>query len=94
MKMLEEIHERGRRLTKRQLEVLSIMADNEHDDHEGVIAYERGNAYIGDTRIAARTVFALIRACAISPIQDGGVDFEHYQINETGTNILKQAKAR
>ena len=89
MKMLEEIHKRGRQLTKRQLEVLRIMSDNEHDPHEGIIVYERGDAYIGDTRIAARTVFALLRACAISELYDGGIHVEHYRINETGKNILK-----
>ena len=89
MNTLQEIHERGKRLTKRQLKVLCIMADNEDDDYEGTIAYERGEAYIGDTRIAARTVFALIRARAISEIQYGGKLVEYYRINETGKNILK-----
>jgi len=83
----------GASLTHRQLEVLKIMADNEEDDYEGTIAYECGTAYIGDTRIAARTVFALIRACAISEtFSCGGKLVEHYSINETGKEILKANK--
>lgn len=83
----------GASLTRRQLEVLQIMADNEHDDYEGTIIYERGVAYIGGTRIARRTVFALLRACAISPIFDY-VDksVEYYSINETGENILLKSQ--
>ncbi len=43
------------------------MAAYPHDD-EGEIAYERGVAYLGDTRIAAHSVFALIRLMAIKPM--------------------------
>lgn len=79
----------GKYLTYRQLEVLQIMADNAHDDYNGTIIYEGGVAYIGDVRIAARTVFALIRACVISGIFDYvGQTVDHYRISETGKNIL------
>jgi len=72
-------------LTKRQREILTILADHPDDD-EGEIAYERGMAYLGDTRIAARTVFALIGLCAIS-LRSGNRSVgqcERYSINETG----------
>lgn len=92
MNTLDEIRERGKRLTKRQLQVLQIMLDNKHDDYEGWIFYERGEAWIGDTKIAPRTVYALLRTCAISLIQGDNLRsrlIEHYRINETGENILK-----
>lgn len=96
MNVLAEIKEWGKHLTKRQLEVLQIMADNEHDDYEGAIIYDCAcrrrrcrKVYIGDTCIAVRTIFALLRACAISKSQWESHDIEYYYINETGKNILK-----
>ena len=68
-------------LTKRQREVLLMMDEDEDCD----IAYERGTAFVGNTPIAARTVFALIRHCAISLDEDSRVGrFERYRINGTG----------
>lgn len=73
-------------LTKRQREVLQMLADDEDCD----IAYERGDAWCGDVKIAARTVFALIRMCAISLDGDSRVgQFERYHINETGRRLLE-----
>lgn len=74
-------------LTKRQRGILQAMADDENCD----IAYERGTAYVGDTRIAARTVFALMRMCAISLDGDSRIgQFERYRINETGLQLLQE----
>lgn len=76
------------RLSPRQREILAIMKAH-RDDDEGEIVYERGVAYLGDDRIAARTVFALLRLCAISLESDSQIGrFERYRINETGTEWL------
>lgn len=77
-------------LTKRQREILQQMADHPHDE-EGEIAYDRGEAWIGETKIASRTVFALIRMMAISAAW-GGEIIEYYTINETGHRILAEAE--
>jgi len=74
-------------LTKREREVLTIMADH-RDDEAGEIVYERGTAYLGDTRIAARTVFALIRLYAISANNPDPRMVEYYRINETGLKLI------
>jgi len=83
---MAQIRAYGDALTPRQLEVLAIMAAHPDDD-EGELVYERGAAYLGDTRIAARTVFALLRACVIR--EDGpNAGIERYRINETGRALL------
>lgn len=74
-------------LTKRQIEILKIMYDNENTD-DGEIVYEKGIGYLGLERIAPRTVFALLRVCCISLDQYGG-GVEHYHINGTGKDFLR-----
>jgi hypothetical protein len=77
-------------LTKRQLEVLTIMRDEEEE-----LVYERGTGYVGDSSVSGRTLFALLRCCAISAevgSEPGG--FERYTINETGRNLLPPRKVR
>jgi hypothetical protein len=60
------------------------------DDDEGELVYERGSAYLGDVPVAPRTVFALIRLCAISEQPFGPIgSVERYRINETGREILE-----
>ena len=81
----------SRPLTKRQLEILQRLTDNEHDDYEGMIVYEKGVAFIGDDRIASRTVFALLRACVIRKLDDSKINIEHYMISETGKQRLAGA---
>ena len=85
---LARIKQAGATLTPRQREILTIMAAHPDDD-DGELVYERGVGYIGDEPVAPRTVFALLRACAISADSTscvGGV--ERYCINETGRRIL------
>ena len=74
-------------LTKRQIEILKIMHDNE-DTEDGEIVYEKGTGYIGLEKIAPRTIFALLRVCCISLDQYGG-SMEHYHINGTGEDFLR-----
>ena len=76
-------------MTKRQREILSIMAAHRHDD-KGELVYERGLAYLGNDRVASRTVFAFLRMMAIS-LEDGevGVGLERYRINDTGLQLLR-----
>lgn len=91
--MLAAIKRAGENLTKRQREILAIMAAHPHDD-EGELVYERGVAYLGEEPVAARTVFALLRACAISledTSQVGGL--ERYRLNETGRALSKTGTA-
>ena len=85
--------EHARLLTPRQVEILTIMAAHPHDD-EGELVYERGVAFLDLDRVAARTVFALLRLCAISNEDgDGKVGgFERYRINETGRALLAQLR--
>jgi len=76
-------------LTKRQLELLAIMRDADEE-----LVYERGTGWVGDTRVSARTLFALLRACAISLDQysaQPGEGLERYTLNETGRNLLSEA---
>ena len=76
----------GAALTKRQREVLVTMAAHPDDD-EGELVYERGAAFLGDERVAARPVNALLRACAIrADGEAGGV--ERYHINDTGRALV------
>jgi len=74
-------------LTKRQIEILKIMHDNENTD-DGEIVYEKGVGYLGLERIAPRTIFTLLRLCCISLDQYSGV-MERYHINGTGEDFLK-----
>lgn len=74
-------------LTKRQRAVLEIMAAHPDDD-EGELVYERGQGWLGDDRIAPRTVFALLRHMAISHRGGDVGGVERYRINETGRELL------
>ena len=82
----------GRALTKRQREVLRLMRDRECacpgcDGAE--LVYDRGRGFLDDAPVSGRTVFALLRACAISRDDVVGVgDVERYRINETGRNLV------
>ena len=79
-------------LTKRQREILAQMAAHSDDD-DGELVYERGRGFLGNDPVAARTVFALLRLCAIS-LEGGEVGgFERYRINETGQALLKRQDA-
>lgn len=74
-------------LTKRQIEILKIMYDNEDTD-DGEIVYDKGTGYVGLEKIAPRTIFSLLRLCCISADQYGGA-IEHYHINGTGEDFLR-----
>jgi hypothetical protein len=59
-------------------------------DEDEDLVYERGSGYVGDTCVVSgRTLFALLRHCAISEeigSEVGG--FERYSINSTGRELL------
>jgi hypothetical protein len=78
-------------LTKRQLEILRLMRDA-GESEDGELCYEHGEGWLGSERVHRRTVFALLRACAISADQFNKGDMERYHINETGRQILEQAR--
>lgn len=72
-------------LTKRQIEVLKLLAKGKDLVREG------RTAYIGLTITSAVTVNALLRVCAIR-LEDGCEvgRLERYQINGTGKKILER----
>ena len=74
-------------LTPRQVAILRQMAAHV-DDEDGELVYERGVGYLGLERVAPRTVFALLRLCAItSENEPGGV--ERFHITGTGLQLLR-----
>ena len=78
-------------LSKRQRTVLLQMSRLKHEV-DGELVYERGLCFLGDERVAPRTLFALLRLCAISLSQDSHVGgFERYTINSTGEGLLRGA---
>jgi hypothetical protein len=77
--------------TKRQLEILRIMRDA-GDSADGELVYERGRGFLGTDPVAARTVLALLRLCAISADQFNKGDLERFHINDTGKELLKEHK--
>jgi hypothetical protein len=73
-------------LTKRQREILTVMRDTDEE-----LVYESGRGYLDCSPVAARTVFALLRLCAISldPYSaKPGEGVERYTINGTGRALL------
>ena len=74
-------------LTKRQRHVLTLMATPSFED-DGELVYERGRGYIGVEPVGSRTVFALLRLCAISLTGGEVGSFKRYRINETGRALL------
>ncbi len=76
-------------LTRRQIQILRMMRDEDEE-----LVYSKGEAYVGYEHIAPRTVFALIRAMAISMDQFSELGkCERYTINETGLELLRKADA-
>lgn len=75
-------------MTRREAEVLSWLAAFKGKDE---LIYERGRAYFGHHRIAARLVWNLIRNMWISQAQGTVVgEVELYHINETGMKALEE----
>lgn len=71
-------------LTRRQIQILRTMRDTDEE-----LVYSKGEAYVGNEHVAPRTVFALVRAMAVSMDQFSEVGkVERYTINETGRTIL------
>jgi hypothetical protein len=84
-------------LTKRQLDALAMMRDNEDSDDEetdGEMVKEGLVVMVDQEHFSARTFFALLRYMAISESDgsDGPGGFERWHINETGRRILKAAE--
>jgi hypothetical protein len=67
-------------LTKRQREILTIMRDKDEE-----LIYEHGRGFIGWSSVAPRTVFALLRMCAI---HSDSMDDVYYRITGTGVKLL------
>jgi hypothetical protein len=71
-------------LTKRQIAVLRKAEAGED------LVCEHGVAFIGLQPTSVRTIYALLRVCAISPNPFSGGSFERYVINSTGKEILRR----
>lgn len=81
-------------LTKRQIEILQLMVDNEDTD-DGELVLEKGEAWIGLEKTSPKTVFNLLRAMVISQDQYSVVGgFERYHINSTGKEYLQKLKEK
>lgn len=80
----------GAALTKRQRAVLCMMADahRREDWSKAEFVYENGEGYVGLERVSERTLFALIRACAITRELGDRDAFEVWTINETGPALV------
>ena len=76
-------------LSLQQRSILLKMRDCDGTD-DGELVYEHGVGYLGLDRVGGRTVFALLRFCAISlePFSKIG-EVERYRINETGRKLLE-----
>lgn len=77
-------------LTKREVEILTRMRDAPEDADEAELVLDGRVAWLGVEHVAPRTVFKLLRLCAISADQfnkSGGV--ERFTINETGRGLLE-----
>ena len=76
-------------LTKRQVQILTIMRDNADSD-DGELVYEPGaGAYLGYMPVTTHTVNAFLRMMAIRK-EDFEGKLERYTINETGRKLLEQ----
>ena len=84
MKTNETKNDLSAHLTRREAEVLAILAAFP----EELLIYERGSAYMGLQAVGKNIVFSLIRKMLISEEEYAG-GAEHYQINDTGRNSLK-----
>jgi hypothetical protein len=59
-------------------------------DKDEELVYSKGMGYVDYERVSGRTVFALLRAMAISMDQFSTVgECERYTINETGIELLR-----
>jgi hypothetical protein len=78
-------------LTKREAEILTRMRDAPEGDDDGELVYDGGRtAWLGLDHVAPRTLFKLLRLCAISADQfnKGGGGAERFTINDTGRALL------
>jgi hypothetical protein len=80
-------------LTPRGAEILRRMRDApEGTDDEELVYADRVGGFLGSEPVARRTVFRLIRLCAVSLDQfsKAGEGLERYTISETGRAILAE----
>lgn len=71
-------------LTKRQREVLTIMAEADEE-----IVSEGWDAWIGFRRTSVALIYSLLRLCAISESSFSGETYHIYTINSTGRELLR-----
>lgn len=76
-------------LTRRALDVLSILAEAAPDDDDDHIAHDGGQVWVGCERLRHSTLAQLLAVCAVSE-QDFGGSVRRYAINGTGRAILRR----
>ena len=89
-------------VTRRMVELLRIMRDRtdaKAGDGDAELVYdyarEKKLAYLGLEPVAPRTVFGMLRACAITSNSDNKAEGpQYYRITETGRQILKDIEAK
>jgi hypothetical protein len=86
MKAIKAINRFRGGLTKRQLDLLQKMRDEDED-----LVYERGIGYVGLDRFGATTFRALLMACVLRHEDGEPGEFEVYTINSDGLEVLRRA---
>ena len=84
-------------LTPRAAEILRRLRDATEDTDDAELVYAEGaGGFLGSEPVARRTVFQLIRLCAVSLdcFSKAGEGLERYSINETGRAILAEYDQR
>lgn len=91
----EEMHVQGCALaiTRRQRQVLQYLADNEREE-DGEIVYDSGQVWLGDDRLAHRTLTTLLQMMALRNPWPGANSLERWRINGTGKKILAAVKGK
>jgi hypothetical protein len=92
VRILQDHRKMSPLLTPRGAEILRRMRDAQEGSDESELVYApRVGGFLGSEPVARRTVFQLIRLCAVSldKFSTVGVGLERYTINETGRKLLE-----
>jgi hypothetical protein len=77
-------------ITKRQREILSIMVDHQEEEEGELVRSTPGGWWLGETPIAARTGFWLLRNLLITEDTYSDEKMQRYTANEYAERALKE----